>query len=226
MHMLTSMLIVTTDGLPGYEIHEVLGEALGVAQRAAGRGGGSSTEFHVPEAGSANGPGLLDTRRAAIAQLTQDAQRRGANAVVGLAFDTVDIAGRSIEVCAYGTAVVARPAGQASRQAGTRSAPAPASEGAGVHYAGAYSARQPGPAMVGRDVTISGQRPTAERPPDYRDPGREPSGRDTSDHVRQIPRGDRPGNTGDRPAPGMRDVTLGGADRRTGRRPDHPQRPD
>jgi uncharacterized protein YbjQ (UPF0145 family) len=206
--MLLNMLIVTTDGLPGYEIHDVLGEALGVAQRALGRSGGSSTEFQVP--GADAGGGLLETRRAAIAQLSQDAQRRGANAVVGLTFDTVDLGGRAIEVCAYGTAVVARPAVRAAdpRTGGQ----ATAGVDGGGHVSGGYpsTARQPAPAVVGRDVTISGTRSSGER---TRDGGDHPRPRDSSEHLRPsgYPRPRDSGEQARRAGPVVgRDVTISG----------------
>lgn len=191
MHILTDMLIVTTDGLPGHEIHEILGEVLGVAQRAHSRSGGSSTEFQVPGTGDAQRPGLLDTRRAAIQQMTQDARQRGANAVIGLAFETVDIGGKAIEVCAYGTAVVAQRIPERGNRPPARPVQSP-------------GRTQPG-APVGRDVTISGPRPTGERR------------RDTSDNVQQISRYESQPRFDETPqaAPGgKRDVTMGVPERR------------
>lgn len=216
------MLIVTTHGLPGFEIQEVLGEVLGVAQRKLGRGSGSSTEFEVPGTGpgggATGGTGLLETRRAAIAELARHARRNGANAVVGLTFDTVDIAGRSIEVCAYGTAVVARRmldhTGRSVDQSAPAAAPAPPpamgqpvgpAVGAVTGTIGVPVPPASGgyrPSDPHRDVTMSGAATADEL------------ARDTSDHVQQIRRRDRPeaagdDDTGPRSA-GVRDVTLGG----------------
>jgi uncharacterized protein YbjQ (UPF0145 family) len=209
------MLIVTTHGLPGYEIHEVLGEVLGVAQRRLGRGGGSSTEFEAPGAGpggAEGGAGLLETRRSAVAEMAQNAHRRGATAVVGLSFDTVDLAGRSIEVCAYGTAVLARRildhAGRAAAQPAPAGVPTvPPAVGAMTGAVGAATGPAPGGyprSDPHRDVTMSGVA-TGEQ------------GRDTADHVQQIRRMDRQELPDDDITPrsaGVRDVTISGDQRR------------
>jgi uncharacterized protein YbjQ (UPF0145 family) len=111
------MLIVTTDGLPGYEIRNVLGEALGVAVRTdQGPGpadGTSSSTFRVT--GDRPAPGLAAMRRQAVERLGEEARRKGANAVVGMCFDTVALPGGGHEVCAYGTAVWAETAGQTAQ---------------------------------------------------------------------------------------------------------------
>jgi len=54
---------------------------------------------------------LRHTRRQAIDRLAEEAARRGADAVVGMRFDVTSMgSGDSwTEVCAYGTAVKARP---------------------------------------------------------------------------------------------------------------------
>ncbi|MBW8483482.1 YbjQ family protein [Actinomadura sp. PM05-2] len=106
------MLIVTTDALPGFEIRSVLGEALGTAVQPDGpaRGGQpggapSSATFRV---GGDQPAGLGAARREAVERLAEDARRKGANAVIGMSFDTAALGGAH-EVCAYGTAVWAEP---------------------------------------------------------------------------------------------------------------------
>jgi uncharacterized protein YbjQ (UPF0145 family) len=114
------MLIVTTDGVAGYEIRSVLGEVLGMAVQAdqgaarpPGQGGSSAT-FRVT--GEQPGVGLSAARREAVDRLGEEARRKGANTVVGMRFDTA-VTGGGIEVCAYGTAVWAEPAAQQREQA-------------------------------------------------------------------------------------------------------------
>ncbi|WP_067479697.1 YbjQ family protein [Actinomadura hibisca] len=154
------MLIVTTDVLAGYEVRNVLGEVLGTAVRsgqdahAGGHGGGqggapgssSSGTFRVT--GEQPGVGLAALRREAIDRLADDARRRGANAVVGMCFDTAALAGGGHEVCAYGTAVWAEPL-----QGGV-----PKAQPAQQHPHGAippYAEPQPGgPPMAARNLTI------------------------------------------------------------------------
>ena len=100
------MLVVTTDTLPGYELRAVLGEVLGVTActrnpYVAGfrtLDGGQGTEMAQV---------LVQSRASAIAQMITAAERRGATAVVGMRFDNRDITGNWVELCAYGTAVIA-----------------------------------------------------------------------------------------------------------------------
>lgn len=102
------MLVVTTENLPGYEIRAVLGEVLGVTActrnpYVAGfrtLDGGQGAEMAQV---------LVQSRASAIAQMIHAARRRGANAVIGMRFDNRDITGNWVEICSYGTAVVAVP---------------------------------------------------------------------------------------------------------------------
>ena len=104
------MLVVTTDSLPGYEVQAVLGEVLGVVActrnpYVAGfqslDGGESAVMAQV----------LVQNRASAIGQMINAARSRGGNAILGMRFDNRDITGNWIEICAYGTAVVAVPVG-------------------------------------------------------------------------------------------------------------------
>lgn len=52
---------------------------------------------------------LVQSRTTAISQMVFAARRRGATAVIGMRFDNRDINGRWVEICAYGTAVLADP---------------------------------------------------------------------------------------------------------------------
>ncbi|WP_395107033.1 YbjQ family protein [Actinomadura sp. SCN-SB] len=152
------MLIVTTDGLPGYEIRSVLGEALGVAvqtdQGRAGTGGTSSSTFRVTGEQPVNG--LAAARRQAVERLGEEARRKGANAVVGMCFDTAALAGGGHEVCAYGTAVWAEAAPAQSAQPAQpgHSAAIPKQQPQGQQVP-PYGEHQPsGPPMAARNLTI------------------------------------------------------------------------
>ena len=109
------MLIVTTDGVAGFEIRSVLGEVVGTAvqtdqaRAAMQHGQGSSATFRVT--GEQPPAGLAAARREAVDRLGEEAHRKGANTVVGMRFDTATLGG-GVEVCAYGTAVWAEPAAQ------------------------------------------------------------------------------------------------------------------
>jgi uncharacterized protein YbjQ (UPF0145 family) len=125
------MMVVTTEWVPGYEIRDVLGEVHGITARSRNvynegvklLSGGSN-----PRMGTALGR----WRDEAIAQMSQRAYIRGANAVVCMRFDHRDISAMWTEICAYGTAVFVVPtpvrravAGPASRIPARGWAPAP-----------------------------------------------------------------------------------------------------
>ncbi len=99
------MLVVTTEGIPGYEIRTVIGEVVGVAAR-------TNNPF-IEGVKSLNGrlnPQLVrlftQIRQEAVARMVDAANRRGANAVIGMRFDHRGVTGAWNEVCAYGTAVL------------------------------------------------------------------------------------------------------------------------
>ena len=51
---------------------------------------------------------LAEGRQQAISRLVEEAQERGADAIIGMRFETSDLASMGTEICAYGTAVKAR----------------------------------------------------------------------------------------------------------------------
>jgi uncharacterized protein YbjQ (UPF0145 family) len=107
--------VVTTENLPGYKIRAVLGEVLGVTActrnpYVAGfrtLDGGQGSEMAQV---------LVQSRASAISQMVNAARRRGATAVIGMRFDNRDITGNWVELCAYGTAVVALPITEEARR--------------------------------------------------------------------------------------------------------------
>jgi uncharacterized protein YbjQ (UPF0145 family) len=102
------VLVVTTEGLPGYEIRAVLGEVLGVTACTRNPYVAGFRTLDGTQ-GAEMAQVLVQSRASAIAQMIHAARRRGANAVVGMRFDNRDITGNWVEICAYGTAVVAVP---------------------------------------------------------------------------------------------------------------------
>ena len=47
---------------------------------------------------------LVDSRQQVIARMVEEAEAKGANAVLAMRFDTSDMGGTWTEICAYGTA--------------------------------------------------------------------------------------------------------------------------
>jgi uncharacterized protein YbjQ (UPF0145 family) len=111
------MLITTSIDLPGYEIVAVLGEVFGLTVRSRNIGAGCIAGFRsigggeIPEFTSL----LSQSRNEAMARMVQEAQSRGANAVIAMAFDSGAI-GQWSEICAYGTAVWAQPVSDYAKQ--------------------------------------------------------------------------------------------------------------
>jgi len=105
------MIVVTTNSVPGYRIDAVLGEVMGMTVRSANIGQNLIASFRSIGGGEVNEYTRLvyASREEVMARMVQQAEQRGANAVIAMRFDTGDIAQAFSEVCAYGTAVVVTP---------------------------------------------------------------------------------------------------------------------
>jgi uncharacterized protein YbjQ (UPF0145 family) len=104
---MTTMLIVTTNDLPGYRIDEVLGEVWGLTVRSRNAfsqmGAGLKSIFGGELKGMTQA--LYESRNEVMNRMVEEAQRRGANAIVAMRFDTSEMGDVWTEICAYGTAV-------------------------------------------------------------------------------------------------------------------------
>ncbi|MGH2873997.1 MAG: YbjQ family protein [Solirubrobacteraceae bacterium] len=113
------MLIVTTNELPGHAIDEVMGEVFGLTVRSRNLGSQIGASFKSIVGGELKGMTkmLADGRKNATERLIEEAERKGANAVLAFRFDTSELGSMWTEICAYGTAVRARKS-EAAAQAG------------------------------------------------------------------------------------------------------------
>jgi uncharacterized protein YbjQ (UPF0145 family) len=104
------MLISTMNDLPGYEIDEVFGEVFGLTVRARNIGSQMGASFKSLVGGELKGMTkmLAEGRQHATERLIEEAEAKGANAVVAFRFDTSELGATWTEICAYGTAVNAR----------------------------------------------------------------------------------------------------------------------
>lgn len=102
-----SVLVVTTNDVPGYEVVEVYGEVFGLITRSRNfvSNLGASLKSIIGGEIGAYTKLLSDSRIEATERLKQAAAERGANAVLAMRFDTGDIGTTMNEVAAYGTAV-------------------------------------------------------------------------------------------------------------------------
>ena len=101
------MLVVTTNDLPGYRVDEVLGEVFGLTVRSRNAfsqmGAGLKSMFGGELKGMTKA--LYDSRNEVMSRMIEEAERRGANAILAMRFDTSEMGDVWTEICAYGTAV-------------------------------------------------------------------------------------------------------------------------
>ena len=104
------MLITTANDLPGWEVTETLGEVFGLTVRSRNVGSQIGAGFKSLMGGELKGmtKALVDSREQVIARMVEEAEAKGADAIVAMRFDTSDMGSNWTEICAYGTAVKAR----------------------------------------------------------------------------------------------------------------------
>jgi len=104
------MIISTANDLPGYQIDTVLGEVFGLTVRSRNLGSQIGAGLKSLIGGELRGMTtmLAQGREQAIERLVEETTRRGGNAIVAMRFDTSELGATWTEICAYGTAVVAR----------------------------------------------------------------------------------------------------------------------
>jgi uncharacterized protein YbjQ (UPF0145 family) len=101
------MLITTTNEIAGHEIVEVYGEVFGLTVRSRNLGSQIGAGLKSILGGELAGMTkmLARGREEAISRLVEEAETRGANAIVAMRFDTSELGSTWTEICAYGTAV-------------------------------------------------------------------------------------------------------------------------
>ena len=106
-----SILVVTTNDVPGYEVVQVYGEVFGLLVRSRNLVSNIGAGLKSIIGGEIGGYTKLlsDSRIEAIERMKRAAAEKGANAVLMMRFDTGDIGASMNEVAAYGTAVTIRP---------------------------------------------------------------------------------------------------------------------
>ena len=107
--MTEGIIVLTLPHFPGYRIVQVIGTVHGLTVRTRGVGGKISAGITGIFGGEVHSytEECERSRAEALARLKENAQRMGANAVIGADFETSDIlAGTATVFSAYGTAVV------------------------------------------------------------------------------------------------------------------------
>jgi uncharacterized protein YbjQ (UPF0145 family) len=104
------MIITTMNDIPGYEIEEVFGEVFGLTVRSRNIGSQLGAGLKSILGGELRGmtKALVDSRNQVTERMVEEAEAKGANAIVAMRFDTSEMGQNWTEICAYGTAVRAR----------------------------------------------------------------------------------------------------------------------
>jgi uncharacterized protein YbjQ (UPF0145 family) len=104
------VIITTMNDLPGYRIEEVLGEVFGLTVRSRNVGAQIGASLKSLVGGELKGMTkmLADGRQHATDRLVEEAESKGADAIIAFRFDTSELGTTWTEICAYGTAVRAR----------------------------------------------------------------------------------------------------------------------
>ena len=101
------MLITTMNDVPGHAVDEVYGEVFGLTVRSRNVGSQIGASLKSLVGGELGGMTkmLAQGREEAIKRLSDEAEAKGANAIIAMRFDTSELGSTWTEICAYGTAV-------------------------------------------------------------------------------------------------------------------------
>jgi uncharacterized protein YbjQ (UPF0145 family) len=105
-------ILTTFDPPPGYAIERVVGPCWGITVRSRSVVGTTCAGCQTFFGGEITMFTELanDTRNEAMNRLEEQARRMGANAILGMRFDSSELMQNTNEIVAYGTAVVLRTA--------------------------------------------------------------------------------------------------------------------
>ena len=106
------MIVVTTDGIPGYRVVQVIGLVRGLTVRSRSVVGNIGGAVQAMFGGNVSVYTNLAerAREEAYELLVQHGQQSGANAILAMRYEANDIMDGITEVLAYGTAVVVEKA--------------------------------------------------------------------------------------------------------------------
>ena len=101
------MIVTTMNDIPGYGVDEVYGEVMGLTVRSRNLGSQIGAGLKSILGGELKGmtKALMDSRQQVMERMIEEAESKGANAIIAMRFDTSEMGGQWTEICAYGTAV-------------------------------------------------------------------------------------------------------------------------
>ncbi|HUJ55308.1 MAG TPA: YbjQ family protein [Gaiellaceae bacterium] len=106
------MIVTTMNDIPGYEVDEVFGEVFGLTVRSRNIGSQLGASLKSILGGELKGmtKALVTSREDVMQRMVEEAEAKGANAIIAMRFDTSEMGPNWTEICAYGTAVRAHKA--------------------------------------------------------------------------------------------------------------------
>src|SRR5207249_6029298 len=86
----TQMIVTTMNDIPGYEVDEVYGEVMGLTVRSRNIGSQLGAGLKSIFGGELKGmtKALVDSRHEVMQRMTEEAEAKGANAIIAMRFDT------------------------------------------------------------------------------------------------------------------------------------------
>jgi uncharacterized protein YbjQ (UPF0145 family) len=101
------VIVTTMNDIPGYEVDEVFGEVMGLTVRSRNVGSQIGAGLKSIIGGELKGmtKSLVQSRQQVMERMAEEAEAKGANAIIAMRFDTSEMGGNWTEICAYGTAV-------------------------------------------------------------------------------------------------------------------------
>lgn len=105
------MLLATTPSLPGYRVKRIVGVVHGMTARTRGVGGKFLASIQSMFGGEVSTftREMEKAKQEALKRLIEEARRLGANAVIGVDFETTEVFQSVVLVSAHGTAVEVEP---------------------------------------------------------------------------------------------------------------------
>ena len=101
------MIVTTMNDIPGYTVDEVYGEVFGLTVRSRNIGSQLGAQLKSILGGELKGmtKALVASREDVMQRMIEEAEGKGANAIIAMRFDTSEMGPNWTEICAYGTAV-------------------------------------------------------------------------------------------------------------------------
>jgi len=102
------MIITTTNDVPGRKVTELKGFVQGSTVKTKHIGRDIGASFKTLVGGEIRGYSDLmrEAREEAISRMMEEAEEKGANAIISMRYQTAQVMDSAAEVVAYGTAVV------------------------------------------------------------------------------------------------------------------------